>query len=1145
MQCRTTFAVSVAVMAAIAATNAAGVSLDLDDEDEAPAAVKDLDGFAARASRTQPLKGKLVKGKPVTIVLGDKGRAGVRLVLHKCAKSHFVVGYSDGSKASSVIEVVPTKDGKNEIPDAGIKLAPEIVQFVRPAVTKAYAYGSKGEMTKAYLANWKSVPGAEEHVLDVEVRPSAAGGIDLFVDGSLVDGFREKQGAKGVVAETVTLVLGVGAEYAEKSFAAPESPNFEVVDLRANPRAKAFAGAKKTVLDKTALKKVGVPCDIVQPKDSADVSIARAANTGGGLDVEVYFSRSPLEGFGSAAHWRVPGRQYVKAHLFFALDDDGGKERLMKLRFARYGGWGSGSSTMSEALVDFRDGVRADGLVQVGEVVLASGKKTPLYYLPVALDNRRVNDIAVRRGSLDVELVGGTNGRYPDPKRPSAFSVFGLTLEAMSFDVDFEGEPGNVFTRDEREKSVTAVLTARADGAKATVGWRAKEFGTDAFAVKGVREVAIAKRGGRAEVKMDFSALREEGLYEVDFVCTDGTSKLRMPLRVAVTPPAGRKVATEKSPYGVWWFYGVHDSPDKWTVGGPVMQKAGIRKTYHGTWPKGEYERYDVTFSGFVMAPDPSDEKKFVEEVRKAVDSRPYVDHIMIWHESAPAGGIPHEVLGMEVPPGTDADRKAGDLVNRIGALVRKHFPKLRIQIGNSNTSIGAAFKPLRGGAKPEYYDSIGIEVPSQTFRPEMQRVCGLQGMLIAQEAASWYAKRKVPLAACYEYVYRADCLLGERLQAAWYMRDVVISLMHDMPLISPGLLFDVGNAYYDTLWGYSGVFTRHPWSQPKLAYVAYASLTKALDGVKFVRELDTGSTTVYAPLFVRVDGKFAVALWCARGEGEMVLDAAAGDGEVRTMSGRTRPLKAGGRVAFSEEPAYVVLDREPKGCRIVARTFREGEAAAGGARKAVKTDSAAAFELGPDERIKDLGQWCLPLMLPSGHFSLAEVKDEERGKVLELKLDKSAEKVNKYYTEYTTLRLKRPVAVEKAETIGIRVKGDSNWGQVRFEIEDAEGERFGNWCHTHGERVDMCDWPGLLAVDFDGWAYVWCRFAGGLRDEPGVGLVNAPWFRVAGGATKNGKIDFPIKILSVSFGVNREKLVLKDFVPSAATLRVDGIYVK
>ena len=82
----------------------------------------------------------------------------------------------------------------------------------------------------------------------------------------------------------------------------------------------------------------------------------------------------------------------------------------------------------------------------------------------------------------------------------------------------------------------------------------------------------------------------------------------------------------------------------------------------------------------------------------------------------------------------------------------------------------------------------------------------------------------------------------------------------------------------------------------------------------------------------------------------------------------------------------------------------------------------------------------------------------------------------------------------------------------------DMDGEHFGNWCHTHGERVDMCDWLGLLAVDFDGWAYVWCRFAGGLRVDPEKGLENAPWFHIAGTTKKNGKIDFPVKLLAVSF---------------------------
>ena len=1133
---------ALAVLLTCAVAN--GVDLSLDEDDTPSAPVRDLEGFAARASRMQPLKGKIVGKAPATVVLGTQGRAGVRVVFHKCGKSKFIVNYDDKSNEANDIEIVPVKDGSTVIPDAGIKLARELVQYVRPTLGKAYSYGGLSAIAKEYVANWNSVPSAEEHVLDIEVRP-AVKGIDLFLDGSLATHFGERRGKKGAFAKSVTLVLGPGAEYREKTYAAAEDPRFEVIDLAANPRAKAFAAAKKTVMDKKAMKKLGVPSAVVQPLDSADVSIVRAGKTGGGLDVDLYTTRTPLDGYGAAIHYRVPGRQYVKAHVFFALDEDEKKERLLKLRFSQYASWGVGSSMMAESLVDLRAGVEDKGLVKVGEVQVDAKRKLPLYYLCVQLDNRKVADLAVRRGALDFELLGGTNGRYPDPKRPSAFNVFGLTLEAPSVEFDFAGTPGNVFTRDEKDKSLTAILTARGDAVKARVGWRARAYGNDKILLKDGRELAFSKRGDRAEVKMDFSALTEEGLYEVDFVCSDGSSKMKYPLRVAVTPDAGRLSATEKSPYATWWFYGVHDSPDKWSVGGPILQKAGIRKTYHGVWPKGEYEKYDVTFSGFVYAPGPDQlsEEKFVPYIQKQIDQKPRADHIMIWHETAPAGGIPHEVLGMEVPPGSEADRKLGDYINEVGRLVRKHFPQLRIQIGNSNCSIGAAFKPLRGGAKPEYYDSIGIETPSQTFRPEMLRCCAFQGMLIAQEAASYYAKRKVPVAACYEYVYRADRLLGQRLQAAWYMRDTVISLMHDMPLVSPAILFDVGNAYYDTLWGYSGLFTRHPWMQPKLAYVAYASLTKALDGVKFVRELDTGSTTVYAPLFVRADGKYAVALWCARGEGEMTFGDLAG--EVRTMIGRSHPLKAGDAVVFSEEPTYVVFDRKPETCRIAARTFREGEAAAAGAREIVKTDSAAAFALGPDRRIQDLDQWCLPLMKASEHFALAEVNDAERGKVLELKLDTSAEKVNKYYTEYTTLKLKEPVVIDQAETIGIRVKGDSNWGQVRFEIVDADGEHFGNWCHTHGERVDMCDWPGLLAVDFDGWAYVWCRFKGGLTVDPEKGLENAPWFHIAGTTKKNGKIDFPVKLVAVSFGVNREKLVLKDFVPSAATLRLGGIYAK
>ena len=63
-------------------------------------------------------------------------------------------------------------------------------------------------------------------------------------------------------------------------------------------------------------------------------------------------------------------------------------------------------------------------------------------------------------------------------------------------------------------------------------------------------------------------------------------------------------------------------------------------------------------------------------------------------------------------------------------------------------------------------------------------------------------------------------------------------------PTISPAGIEDVGNAYYDTLWGAGGLCQRSPLHYPKPAYVALATLTKVLDSAKLVRQMDTGSSS-------------------------------------------------------------------------------------------------------------------------------------------------------------------------------------------------------------------------------------------------------------------------------------------------------------
>jgi hypothetical protein len=79
---------------------------------------------------------------------------------------------------------------------------------------------------------------------------------------------------------------------------------------------------------------------------------------------------------------------------------------------------------------------------------------------------------------------------------------------------------------------------------------------------------------------------------------------------------------------------------------------------------------------------------------------------------------------------------------------------------------------------------------------------------------------------------------------------------------ISPGLLYDAGNAYAHTLWGAGGLCRRYPLLYPKPAYVALAAVTAALDQVKLRRKVPTGSLTVYALEFDRADGRRVYAVW-------------------------------------------------------------------------------------------------------------------------------------------------------------------------------------------------------------------------------------------------------------------------------------------
>ena len=121
---------------------------------------------------------------------------------------------------------------------------------------------------------------------------------------------------------------------------------------------------------------------------------------------------------------------------------------------------------------------------------------------------------------------------------------------------------------------------------------------------------------------------------------------------------------------------------------------------------------------------------------------------------------------------------------------------------------------------------------------------------------------------------------------------------------------------------------------------------------------------------------------------------------------------------------------------------------------------------------------------------------------------------------------------------LGVWVKGNSSWGTIRFEIEDARGEIFKN-LSPFGWGCDVMDWQGNLSLNFDGWNMVSHHLVPSkIFLEKSPGAVSEQWASEGG----DKKIDFPIKVRAVTVGINRHKLNLKDFEVSDPVIRIKNI---
>ena len=224
----------------------------------------------------------------------------------------------------------------------------------------------------------------------------------------------------------------------------------------------------------------------------------------------------------------------------------------------------------------------------------------------------------------------------------------------------------------------------------------------------------------------------------------------------------------------------------------------------------------------------------------------PHCQYIDLFHESYNPGAYPPELYDARYTPKDAALAKQEDRLFELGVkaakFIRAKFPQLKIIAGNSGGSAGMIAVLLRRGFPRELIDYLGSETTGQSFAPEKLSPHTTAGVWLMGETARKFGY-DLPMSGCFEFTYRAERDLSPQRLAEWYTRDMLFGLANRFPTISPAEIEDVGNAYYDTLWGAAGLCQRRPLHYPKPAYVALATLTKVLDSVKLVRQMDTGSS--------------------------------------------------------------------------------------------------------------------------------------------------------------------------------------------------------------------------------------------------------------------------------------------------------------
>ena len=1122
-----------------------------------------------------------------TVRLGHPGEMRIRLKWADDSTTVLSVSTSGTTMMKPVIkEQTAIEDGKPVVqrkqlteplalPDAGLTFreigekgargAWQLHCHIRPWIE-----GYLDDDKLAVAANWEKYEAASQHFFKFEVRRDARG-IEQWIDGRYVG---RRDSATPLTAITFVLPAdGVVHEAATRRIKRDDAfLPLDIVPI-ANPGVMAAA---KLPMPPGENRVGSIPFVVAPGSGNLDLSVVRENFGTWALECDFYLSRTAFSGMPESLMLSVPAAQYHKAHILCAVADDPSRDPVLTARLTRFlsGSAGGRGPAIADTTIELpRAGQQPTalppGVKKVGDVeYTADGRphKVPLYLVEVPLDCGKIQDVLFQEPArtyamipqpyLDFEVLGKTEGvlqqlnkqHKPHPTSRSAVHVFGVTLQRSPVEMEIvPARSGNAYLVGEKP-SMNVVLRGRGKG-ECRVVWDVRDV--DGKPVASDKHAVRFAAAGEEQTIAVTPALNAVGHFKAHFRLLDagGSLLVEHTAPCAVVAPDTRK-AGYGSPYFSWWFNGAHLTSNDINVVGPLLKMAGIRRTLVKSEAGAEpWQLTNGQIGNFTRSTSPDNLEKnrtdYAKRIDDALKAFPHVNAANIFHESC-NGPFPLELYGIAMPLPTDEKQLAHQKNMVAGAtltaqLYREKCPQVRPTLVNTGESLGGAGMLMRHKIPREALTALGEESLGQTMPPETSTATNFW---MLRELARKMGYGDVPVEACYEWKGRGIRDLGERKVAAWRLRDALIAHAWGCRLVPMSGVITPGNSYHNSIWGHDYMFSRSPENYPYVSFSTTAHFTQLLDGAKFARRVPTGSITVYAVEFTRGQER-VYALWTARGTAEVQLDFS-GDVKVQysDMFGRGRELATGNKtltLTASGEPCYLVAPVAVKSIAVGKRTYPDDRPPSGGVQVADAISALERWELAakPDERLENvprLGNTNYLAFRQLGKYELSAVKDDEKGDCLEVELVQQNDIVP-FLPEYSVMQLKTPVAIEGAPTtVGVWVKGNSGWGQLMWELSDAEGERWLS-CGTSGYWCDIYDWPRQAAINFDGWNFVQFPLTQASPVKlPNAGEVAMQW-RTSGGG--NGRIDYPIKLTGLAINMTRQALDLKEMKPVRTVVRL------